>query len=141
MVKLSGRPGRTYDENWICEIAKGERRYGGRGPFSHEGVVRIPMYVIRSAENAKAIQEEKIAFKILFEEAKAGKKPLPVVPGAWNEARPGDVAVDRALRAVYVIHGDGSRRRCTEPAVATFAIDRVKQQLEEIRRGNAPAGE
>jgi hypothetical protein len=51
-----------------------------------------------------------------------------------NNARPGDIVVDRSLRTVYLIHEDGSRRRCWDTEACTQAITAVKQLIEAVKQ-------
>lgn len=134
MRKLAGRPGKAQDENWICRVAMAERRFGGLGPFSHKGVAYEPMYVLRSEENQRTIAAEKAAFTMHYNEAVEKGQPVRLPPqGTWHTPRPGDVVVDRALRSVYLIHSDGSHRRCDDPEARAAAIGKVKDQLELVK--------
>ncbi len=137
MRRLRGRAGRPLDETWMCQTAIAERRFGGKGPFTHEGVARIPMFIIRSPENQAAIEAEKQDFIVAYNQAvakapgAAGPLQIPK-PGVWAEARPGDALVDRGLRTVYYVLPDGSRKRVDDPEAKAQAISQVKEQLERV---------
>lgn len=135
MRRLSGRPGHEYDENWLCEQAILERRNGGLGPFKHLGEARIPVYILRSEENEKAVSEEQQAFMVEYQLARETGKPVEKQPalGAWTDPRPGDALIDRDLKRVYWVAPDGSRRRVHDHNACQLAINRVKEQLERIR--------
>jgi hypothetical protein len=89
------------------------------------------MWVLRSPENRTKIDNEKTAFLHAAKQAEAQGKMLKVPD--WNSARVGDVVVDRALKTVYIIAQDGSRRRCDVPEARDNAINFVKQMLEQVR--------
>lgn len=134
MRKLRGRPGVVLDENWMCNTAIAERRFGGKGPFTHKGVALEIMYILRSEENQKAIAEEKTAFTVYYNNAVEKGEPVRLPPqGTWHTPRPGDVVVDRRIENVYLVLGDGSHRRCDEPEAKASAIAKVKDQLDMMK--------
>lgn len=134
MRKLAGRPGRKFDENWICRVAIAERQFGGNGPFTHKGEAFEIMYVLRSEENQKQIADEKTAFTVYYNNAVEKGEPVRLPPqGTWHTARPGDVVVDRALKTVYLVLPDGSHKRCDDPEARDAAIAKVKDQLDMIK--------
>lgn len=81
-------------------------------------------YLLRCEENMKAIE---------LEQHEAGK---PSNQGEkapdWESPRPGDVIIDRALRSVYVLAKDGSRRRCRDSEAANTAINFIKKRIAEV---------
>lgn len=71
-------------------------------------------YVLRSKENVEKLEKDQISATAVG-------------------ALPGDVVVDRALKSVYLISADGSRRRCDDAAAKKAAIDRVVELLAALR--------
>lgn len=130
--RLSGRAGVKYDEQWICVRAMSERAQGGLGPFPHKGDIWIVSYVLRSPENRKIIDEIKAQMVLALSQAQ--EKGVLYRPdlSVLNEARPGDVIVDRALRTVYMIDEHGARRRCDDPEAKELAVNAVKTLLAAI---------
>lgn len=92
------------------------------------------MYVLRTEENSKAVAQERAAFTLEFEQAKAEKRPLGYVPD-WVSPRPGDALVDRALRTVYVIAASGARERLRDKVTAAKILDHVRSEIDKIQEG------
>ncbi len=135
MRRMSGRGSQKYDEQWICVNAIAERSQGGLGPFSHKGDVWTVSYVLRSPENRAAVDALKMKWTADIAAAQEAKKQIQIPDlSLLNNARPGDIVVDRSLRTVYLIHEDGSRRRCWDTEACTQAITAVKQLIEAVKQ-------
>jgi len=107
-----GEPGK---EVWMCpglleELAGGKK-------IIHKGLVWDVSYIIRCPESIQAIKQ--------FQEEKHINVDLV------DYTLPGDVYVDRAMKAVYLIAPDGSRRRVKDPETIRVTVEHVKKVLAE----------
>jgi hypothetical protein len=92
-------------------------------------------YVLRSPENRAAVDAIKMKWTAEIAAAREAKKPIKIPDlSVLNDARPGDVVVDRSLRTVYLIDEDGSRRRCNDPEACAQAINVVKQLIDAVKK-------
>jgi hypothetical protein len=72
-------------------------------------------YVLRSTETADALDKL------------AANNPFRIV----RDEIPGDFVVSRDMRAVYMIAGDGSRRRIRDPKLMTYVTDHLKGKIQD----------
>lgn len=89
-------------------------------------------YILRSPENRAKVDEIKAHMALaMFKAQEKGELYKPDL-SLLNEALPGDVVVDRALRTVYMIDEHGARRRCDDPEAKELAVNAVKTLLAAI---------
>lgn len=98
------------------------------------------MWLLRSPENLKIVNQLRMQLDAKVEEYKGqGKEPrflTPAVLQSINEAKPGDVLVDRDLRKVYYVDHNGSRRTVTDPDHKLECIEMARTLIAKIKEAS-----